>query len=299
MGSRSLHQECQTGPLVIWLTFAAALSLPLSGFMNRKLVLGVLLVIARPLVAQTDSVAKTLLTRTDAKIAAGAVAASVAISFFDPRIAAFFSDTSLAHVRTGQRLDGMFTRINETTLTLAGVAAYGVGRLSGSNDLTDIAFHTTEAIVSASLASQLIRGPLGRSRPHVTNDKDQYDFHWFKGFSEFNQRAFPSIHSGSGFAAATALVRETKIRRPGAVKFVAPVLYGLALTPGLSRMYLGQHWASDIFAGAVMGTFAGYKAVDYSHSHPGNRFQDVFVPSNGLNLSLERGSVGLSWGKTF
>jgi membrane-associated phospholipid phosphatase len=247
------------------------------------------LAMAGPAVAQTDSVAKTLFTRKDAGIAAAAIAATAAISRFDPRIASFFADTTLGHVRTGQRFDNAFTHVNETTLTAAGILAYGVGRVMKSPTVTDVAFHTTEAIVTASVASQLIRGPLGRSRPHVTDAKDQYDFHWFQGFGQFNYRAFPSIHSGSGFAAATALVQETRLRRPGAVKFVAPVLYGLALTPGLSRMYLGQHWASDIFAGAVMGTVAGLKSVNYSHSHPGNRFQDFFVPAGGgVGLMLTR-----------
>ena len=265
--------------------------------MIRKALL--VLLLARPIPAQTDSVSKTLFTARDAGIGAGFLAASVAISYFDPKIARFFTDTSLSHVRTGQRLDDVFTHINETTLTLAGVAAYGIGRLAKSSTITDVAFHTTEAIVTASLASQLIRGPLGRSRPHVTNFADQYDFHWFKGFREFKYRAFPSIHSGSGFAAATVLVQEARRRRPGSVKFVAPMLYGLALTPGLSRMYLGQHWASDIFAGAFMGTFAGMKVVNYSHTHPGNRFQDGFVPSNGFNVSIQQGTLGMSWGKVF
>lgn len=249
------------------------------------------LVMAAPASAQSDSVSKTLFTRKDAGVAAAALVATAAISQFDTRIAAFFDDTSLSHVRTGQRFDHIFTHVNETTLTAAGILAYGVGRLTKSPAVTDIAFHTTEAVVTASLASQVIRGPLGRSRPHVTDNKDQYDFHWFQGFGQFNYRAFPSIHSSSGFAAATALVQETRIRRPGAVKFVAPVLYGLAMTPGLSRMYLGQHWASDIVAGAVMGTMAGLKSVNYSHTHPGNRFQDFFVPAGG--------GVGVMWSRTF
>lgn len=264
--------------------------------MHRKLALFLILASAAQASAQSDSVSKTLLTRRDALIGAGAVAISVAISHFDPKIARFFDDSSLSHVRTGQRLDDVFTKINETTLTVAGVAAYGVGRIARSPTITDIAFHTTEAIVAASFASQVIRGPLGRSRPEVTEARDQYDFHWFKGFREFDYRAFPSIHSSSGFAAATALVQETKLRRPGAVKVVAPILYGLALTPGLSRMYLGKHWASDVFAGAVMGTFAGVKAVNYSHSHPGNRFQDFFVPSS---LNVQGGAVGVAWTMSF
>jgi hypothetical protein len=267
--------------------------------MNLKCAWLMAVVSAAPLAAQSDSVAKTLFTRRDARIAAAAAAAAVAVSYFDPKIARFFEDTSSAHVRTGRRLDDVFTRINETTLTLGGIAAYAVGRLAKSPTITDVAFHTTEAVVGASIASQVIRGPLGRSRPDVTNDEDQYDFHWFKGFGEFDYRAFPSIHSSSGFAAATALVMETRRRKPGAVKIVAPVLYGLALTPGLSRMYLGKHWASDVFAGAVMGTVAGMKAVNYSHTHPRNRFQDAFVPPNGLNFSLEGGRLGLSWGRAF
>jgi membrane-associated phospholipid phosphatase len=268
--------------------------------MTLKLALLIVAVTAAPATAQSDSASRTLFNRRDAKIAAGALAASVAISFFDPRIAAFFDDTSLAHVRTGQRLDDVFTKVNETTLTIAGIAAYGVGRLSKSPTITDVAFHTTEAIVAASIASQMIRGPLGRSRPKITGSEDQYDFHWFKGFREFEYRAFPSIHSSSGFAAATALVMETRRRKPGAVKIVGPLLYGLALTPGLSRMYLGQHWASDVFAGAFMGTMAGMKTVNYSHTHPRNRFQDFFVPAaRGLNVGFEGGRLGVSWGRTF
>lgn len=265
--------------------------------MIRKALL--VLLMARPLVAQTDSTSKTLFTARDAKVGVAFLAASAAISYFDPRIAHFFLDTTLSHVRAGQRLDKGFTRINETTLTLAGIATYGIGRLTRSPSVTDVGFHMTEAVVAASVVSQLIRGPLGRSRPHVTDYKDQYDFHWFKGFGEFNYRAFPSIHSGSGFAAATVLVQEARLRRPGSVKIVAPIVYALALTPGLSRMYLGQHWASDIFAGAFVGTFAGLKVVNYGHAHAGNRFQNFFVPSEGFNLGASGGTYSLSWGRSF
>src|SRR4051812_45883030 len=137
---------------------------------NRSVLL--VLTLAGAAGAQSDSVSKTLFTRRDAAVAGGALVATAAISYFDPRIAAFFSDTSLAHVRAGQRLDDVFTHVNETTLTLAGIAAYGAGRLVKSPTLTDVAFHTTEAVVSASLASQVIRGPLGRSRPRLTGSQD-------------------------------------------------------------------------------------------------------------------------------
>jgi membrane-associated phospholipid phosphatase len=265
--------------------------------MLRQIVLS--LALSQPLAAQHDSVSKTLLSRRDAGVAAAFLVGAASLSYFDPKIAHFFSDTSLSHVRLGERLDSKVTHVNETTLTLAGIAAYGVGRLTRSRTTTDVAFHMTEAIVTSSLASQLIRGPLGRSRPRETNSRDQYDFHWFKGFGNFKYRAFPSIHSASGFAAAAALVEETRIRKPGAVKFLAPALYAIALTPGLSRMYLGQHWASDVFAGAFMGTFAGIKTVRYSHAHPNNRFEDWFVPKNGVRVGEVAGHVGLVWSTSF
>jgi membrane-associated phospholipid phosphatase len=73
------------------------------------------------------------------------------------------------------------------------------------------------------------------------------------------------------------------------VKFVAPVLYTLAATPGFSRMYLGQHWASDVFAGAFLGTIAGLKAVNYSHAHEPSRVQRFFIPADAT----------VSWTVTF
>ena len=257
------------------------------------------LLLARPLTAQSAARSKTLLTGRDGAIGLGLVAAAAAISHFDPKISRWFRDTTLGHVRAGQQLDHYFTRINETTLTVAGIAAYGLGRLSKSRSLADVAFHTTESIVTTSLASQMIRGPLGRSRPQETDFLDQYDFHWFKGFGDFKYRSFPSIHSASGFAAATALVEETRIRHPKALSIVRPILYGLAITPGLSRMYLGQHWASDVFVGAFIGTFVGMKVVRYSHTHPGNRFQNLFVPSNALSTGGNSGGFVFTWGRTF
>jgi hypothetical protein len=231
---------------------------------------------------------KTLLTRGDAVVAGAFLAATVGLTAFDPKIGSFFSDTALSHVRLGRRLDDIFTHVNETTLTVGGIAVYGAARLAKAHTLADIAFHTTESVVVASLASQLIRGPLGRSRPRETAFRDQYDFHPFQGFGNFKYRAFPSIHSSSGFAAASALVAETKRRNPEAVRYVAPVAYAAALTPGLARLYLGQHWASDVFAGAFVGTFAGWRIVNYSHTHPRTKTDRIF-------LNAAPAGVTMSW----
>jgi membrane-associated phospholipid phosphatase len=224
----------------------------------------------------------TFFTRRDAVVGSAFIAASAGLSLFDPRIAGFFRDTTLSHVRLGQKLDDIFTRINESTLTIGGLAVYAIARVAKEPAAVDVALHTAESVAAASLTSQLVRGPLGRSRPQNSNPayENQYDFHAFRGFGHFQNRAFPSIHASSGFAAASAIVAEVHRRKPGATMAVAIPAYALALTPGLSRMYLGQHWASDVFAGAFLGAFYGARIVDYSHAHPVTKVDRLFLGSS-------------------
>jgi len=275
---------------------------------NRTLANGVaaICLAARFAVGQSttdsSSTAKTFFTPRDGAIAVGFLAASAGLSIFDVRIAHWFEDTSLTHVREGQKLDDLFTHVNETTLTVGGLIVYGVAKLTKANTVADVAFHMAESVAAASLTAQVIRGPLGRTRPDSTHPPfdDQYEFHFMKGFTHFEQRAFPSIHSSSGFAAASALTAEIKRRKPSAVWYVAVPAYALALTPGLSRMYLGKHWASDIFSGAFLGTFYGWRVVDYSHDHPTTRIDRIFLGTvKRTRFSADRGGLTLSWNAAF
>ena len=65
------------------------------------------LVVAGPAAAQAtdEPSSKTFFTRRDGVIAASFLAASVGLSLFDARIAHYFRDTSLAHVRFGDKWD--------------------------------------------------------------------------------------------------------------------------------------------------------------------------------------------------
>ena len=59
---------------------------------------------------------------------------------------------------------------------------------------------------------------------------------------------------------------------------MTPVVYSLAILPGLSRMYLNEHWASDVVMGTFFGIFAGQKVVHYNHStNPGNKIDRFFL----------------------
>jgi membrane-associated phospholipid phosphatase len=223
---------------------------------------------------------KTFLTRRDLLYSGIALGATVLLSRYDDDIALASQQPRFKGANVTD-FALKVSKVNETTLTAAGILTYGIARLSKSRTTTDVALHATESVVLASLASQIIRGPLGRARPYVTGDTGQYDFQFGAGFRRkeagFQRRAFPSIHTSSSMAVATVLTMELHRRRPGATPFVAPVLYAAALLPGLVRIQLDQHWASDVAAGAFMGVLSGYKVVSYSHAHPDNVFDRTLL----------------------
>jgi membrane-associated phospholipid phosphatase len=244
----------------------------------------------------------TFFTKRDAVLGAGMFAAAAGVSLFDARIAKNFEDSTYSHVRVGRDLDNVFTHINETTLTVGGLAVYVVGRVFKWPVVSDVSLHLAESVAAASLTAQVIRGPLGRTRPLNVNPEfsDQYNFHFMKGFTHFENRSFPSIHSSSGFAAASAVTAEVYQRDRSATWFVAVPAYLLAMTPGLSRMYLGQHWASDIVSGAMLGTFYGWRVVQYSHAHPRTPVDRLFLHSvDRAEIGASSGRMKLGWSAVF
>jgi membrane-associated phospholipid phosphatase len=65
-------------------------------------------------------------------------------------------------------------------------------------------------------------------------------------------------------------------------------------------MYLGQHWASDIFAGAFLGTFYGMRVVDYSHTHQRTKVDRLFLgPMKTAQLAPADGGYSVSWSIKF
>lgn len=240
-----------------------------------------------------------LFTKADAFWAAGFVVGSIALSTADVRIAAWVNDSS-HRSEARDRYARRVAKAQEGTLFVGNMLLWGIARLAKKPAMADITFHAAEAVVVGSAASQVIRGPLGRSRPHVTDHTDQYDFAPFKGFRDFDHRAFPSIHTASAFAVATVYTLETQRRAPGATWIVAPIAYTLALGPALSRMYTGQHWASDILGGAIMGTFAGMKMVRYNHDvRPNNRVNRFFLGARNVQVGIGSGSLSAAYSAQF
>lgn len=150
-----------------------------------------------------------------------------------------------------------------------------------------------EALLLTNVVSQAIRGPFGRARPYVTHDENNSEFHVRKGFTSYDYRSLPSLHAASAFAAASALTAEMEEHHSGMTHVVSPLLFTAALVPGFTRMYLDQHWASDVAMGAFVGTFLGAKVVHHAHGNPRNRLDRMLL---GATVQpLEHGGVALGW----
>jgi undecaprenyl-diphosphatase len=96
----------------------------------------------------------------------------------------------------------------------------------------------------------LVQGPLKRHLPRDRPFKRRLAF--VVGIEPVDS-SFPSGHTAGSFAAATALAAFYPDDRPLLLSFAAAV--------GLSRVYLGHHFVSDVLVGAALGSGLGALAA--------------------------------------
>ena len=219
---------------------------------------------------------QTLFTYRDAILAGGFAVLTVAMFPLDENVARQIRQDSTFNGFTQKSAVG-FETISSPGAYVIGGSLYLFGRLARRPDLTDFAWHGTEAVLVANGVTGFLKGTLGRSRPFVSNDSNPRDFRFGGGFSSSDRQSFPSGHTTTAFAAAAAVTSEIRRLHPKALPYVATVMYGGATLVGLSRMYHNKHWASDVALGAAVGTFSGLKVVRYSHAHRDNKVDRVML----------------------
>lgn len=241
---------------------------------------------ARPL-----TVPRGVFTRGDAYLAAGFAIATAALFPLDKH---FAEELQSPNAQSNRALDNTATRLEKITSPGAyylGGGLYLVGRLAGFHRLADLGLHATESVMLAEGIGYVLKRTIGRSRPYVSNTADPQDFSFGTGFGTGDRRSFPSGHTYTAFAVASAVTSETREWWPGSTWFVAPLMYGGATIVGLSRMYHNQHWASDIVLGAAVGTFSGLKLVRYMHGRE-TRADRLLLGSPVVRRNQERTQLG-------
>ncbi len=123
----------------------------------------------------------------------------------------------------------------------------GYGLLAGDLKSQSTALMAGESFVLASLLVRIPKMVLGRARPDSGEDVSPFRFD-----GPFEGTSMPSGHTTAVFAVASVIANQYADRP------VVPILsYGIATAAGISRLYDGRHWLSDVVAGAAMGIAVG------------------------------------------
>lgn len=104
------------------------------------------------------------------------------------------------------------------------------------------------SVVIAAASAQVFKLVVNRQRPY-----EKYTF--IHPYEIENDNSFPSSHTSVAFAAATTLSIQYK------KWYVTVPAYVWAAGVGYSRLYLGEHYPTDVLAGAVLG--AGSAVVSH------------------------------------
>lgn len=101
--------------------------------------------------------------------------------------------------------------------------------------------------LEAILINLTIKKLVGRTRPYVVNEAIEYIT------KRPSDNSFPSGHTGCVFAVASVLF----FMMPKKVGIPAMVIASLV---GISRLYVGVHYPTDIIGGFLVGMFTGFVA---------------------------------------
>lgn len=229
-------------------------------------------------IIDTISGVEPLFTRRDAGIAGGFLLGVALLAPLDQAVARAAQDSVLQTHELIRDGADVFRWMGFPGVVIVSGGLYAGGLLAGSAPLADMGLHTTGAIVVAEAVTFTAKAVIGRARPKLDTG-DPFDFGLLRGASHDDYQSFPSGHTTAAFAAAAALTSEISSHHPEATAWVATVMFGGATLMGVSRLYHNEHWASDVVAGAAIGSFAGWKVVRYAHGRPRSWLDRTFLPT--------------------
>ncbi|KSA15305.1 phosphatase PAP2 family protein [Maribacter dokdonensis] len=134
---------------------------------------------------------------------------------------------------------------------MATSGVYAVGLITKNEKLRRTGVLLISSATSAGLLQQVLKSVVGRARPLADLGKDTFDpFN-----SSRNFHSFPSGHALLAFTNAYAIGKQFKS------PWVKAGIYTLGAIPGISRVWDGQHWLSDmVFAFAI--SIATVESID-------------------------------------
>jgi hypothetical protein len=231
-----------------------------------------------------------LLQRSDLRAAGWTLLATALVATQDRNVAHAFADSGLQANERYRSLSGSLATIHERSALSYSLIAYAGGLIFRNAPIADAGLHTAEAVAAGTIIGSFLKSTTGRARPRAANG-DSYDFRVGKGYTSGDYRSFPSLHEIGSFSAAAAITAEVARHAPIAGRVVGVLAYGTAGAVGMSRMYGGEHWASDVVLGSAIGVFLGKRIVDHAHSGPPSKADRFLL--GGLALTPTGASLKL------
>ncbi len=150
---------------------------------------------------------------------------------------------------------------------------YLAGTLADDNKAIAVAQDGLSAsFIASGLVTPAIKFATGRSRPNDNGGNDaNFTFTPFSGAA-----SFPSGHTTEAFALASVISAHYEDET-----WVQYSTFGIAGLVGLARSYHGGHYASDIVAGAMIGTLVGHSVVAYNTPQRAGKM--VLLPAAGAD----------------
>ncbi|HEY0778283.1 MAG TPA: phosphatase PAP2 family protein [Gemmatirosa sp.] len=230
---------------------------------------------------RADSTRREALVRGRDVVTLGAfAAAALAVAPADRRIARWSQRPSLHDSRAVDRTASFVRTLGGPGTVAIPLLTYGVGLVARDRGTAAVGLHAGEAVFAASIATTVVKVLVGRARPYVSHDSDATSFAFGRGLRRGDAyESFPSGHATASFALATALAGEGQARWPRLNRVTAPLGFGIAALVGASRIYHDAHWASDVLAGAGVGTVVGGVIARYGRTHPDAALERRLLPS--------------------
>jgi membrane-associated phospholipid phosphatase len=140
----------------------------------------------------------------------------------------------------GKVLTVVTNSINPVALGLP-IGMFAVGVIAKDKETRLGSYELTTATILCSILTTTTKFAVDRDRPFVTYPNDVVKY------TKAGSHSFPSGHTSMAFTTATSI----SLLYPKWYVIAPSFLWASAI--GYSRMYLGVHYPTDVFAGAIIG----------------------------------------------
>ncbi|MFZ9031579.1 MAG: phosphatase PAP2 family protein [Robiginitalea sp.] len=211
----------------------------------------------------------------------GMVAATGTVYLFDTQTSEYFTgrkeDIPQWLQDYGRVYGGPVTNAALTT------AVYFTGLFTHNPKLRRTGVLLMSSAASAGMLQQFLKGFVGRARPLSGQSKDTFKPFW-QGSGEYH--SFPSGHTVMAFTTAYAIAKQ--FRSP----WVKAGIYAVGIVPGISRLWEGKHWLSDVVFSVGLSIFT-VEAID---RYLDSRYSEKYHAKDknvSWNLQFGPGTLGV------